>query len=321
MTSFRPKVSIIVPVFNAEKYLYEALRSCLIQTYYPIEIICIENNSTDQSLAILEGYQKEFPEIIKVVKENRPGAPYARNTGIENATGQYIHFLDADDVLLSNAVEILVSCMEEDIDAVCGSENYYRNDMVNGYDGERVRITNMDYQLNDILTNHPNTGAVLIKKSSIKEVKWDITLSSHQELVFWAELCLKNNARFKYIPQKVCKIRIHDSPYRISNQEKGKKAYQKYLAILKIESLLEISPYKTAMMRITFNDFKLQHAFDSIHARNFLVSKLISSKVDKTLIPFSKKFRNWSKEGITYFTNHYLGFAYYYLGRKLFGKN
>lgn len=310
-------VSIIIPVYNAEEYLEEALDSCLQQTYGSIEIIGVDNNSTDNSREILLRYARNYPDKIKVFAELEPGAPAARNRGLKEAGGEYIHFLDADDVLIRNAIEVLLGEMSAGFDAVSGGEIYYKKDCSGSPEFQRKRIENEDHQIADILYNHPNTGAVLLRRTALESVKWDNSLGAAQELVFWAELVLTNNIRFKYIPETVCKIRIHESPSRISNQDRRSKALNKYLAILKIEVLLRSSPFKSSLSEIALNDFKLRHAFKAIHARNFQVAHLLFSRVNKGLIKKSANFRWYSKEGIACVSNLYVGFIFYYLNYRV----
>ncbi len=90
------KVSIIVPVYNVDKYLNKGLDSLINQTLREIEIICINDGSTDNSQQILEEYTKRDPRIIVINKRNE-GQSIARNIGIDNATGEYIGFMDSDD--------------------------------------------------------------------------------------------------------------------------------------------------------------------------------------------------------------------------------
>lgn len=89
------KISVIIPVYNAECYLDECLQSVLDQTLDGVEIICINDGSTDGSLQILEKY-KNKRNVIVINQENK-GAAYSRNKGIENASGEFVCFLDADD--------------------------------------------------------------------------------------------------------------------------------------------------------------------------------------------------------------------------------
>ena len=89
-------LSIIIPVFNTEKYLIDCLESVTGQTYKNLQIICVNDGSTDNSLKILEDYSKKDSRIIIIDQANK-GLSGARNSGLEKATGDYIAFLDSDD--------------------------------------------------------------------------------------------------------------------------------------------------------------------------------------------------------------------------------
>ncbi len=89
-------ISVIIPVYNAETYLKECLGSVVQQSLQDIEIICIDDGSTDGSVSIIEAYRKAFP-YIKLLRQENQGAGAARNRGIEYASGKYIAFMDADD--------------------------------------------------------------------------------------------------------------------------------------------------------------------------------------------------------------------------------
>lgn len=107
-----PLVSIIIPVYNCEKHVEEAILSALHQTYRNIEIIVVNDGSTDNSLRIIENLQRQENRIICINTPNQ-GPDSARKTGIEKASGKYIQFLDADDTLISDAIERLTDRAEE----------------------------------------------------------------------------------------------------------------------------------------------------------------------------------------------------------------
>lgn len=94
----QPKVSIIVPVYNVEKYLAKCLDSLVNQTLKDIEIICINDGSTDNSLEILNTYAQKDSRITIIDKKNE-GVSAARNTGLNISKGEYIMFVDSDDYL------------------------------------------------------------------------------------------------------------------------------------------------------------------------------------------------------------------------------
>lgn len=100
------KISVIIPIYNVEKYIKQCLESVINQTLADIEIICIDDGSTDNSLQILEEYAR-VDKRFKVISQKNEGQGIARNKGIEIAKGEYIIFLDSDDWLEINALEFL----------------------------------------------------------------------------------------------------------------------------------------------------------------------------------------------------------------------
>lgn len=112
-----PKISVIVPVYNTEKYLESSLRSIMDQTYSNLEIICVNDGSTDNSLELLKKLQQEDERIIIIDKENE-GQGISRNKGMEKATGEWISFIDSDDTLELNAYEKIVANISDEVDMV-----------------------------------------------------------------------------------------------------------------------------------------------------------------------------------------------------------
>lgn len=100
-----PAISIIVPVYNVEKYLAECLDSLLSQSFKDIEIICINDGSTDHSAEILASYKVTNPNIIVVMEQENKGLAITRNVGIAAAKGDYICFVDSDDMLADGVLE------------------------------------------------------------------------------------------------------------------------------------------------------------------------------------------------------------------------
>lgn len=103
------KTSIIVPVYNTSEYLQDCFNSIFNQTQEDIEVIAINDGSTDNSLNILEQIQKEHPGLIIFSQENK-GLGAARNKGMELASGEFIYFIDSDDCLVETAMEICYQC-------------------------------------------------------------------------------------------------------------------------------------------------------------------------------------------------------------------
>ena len=106
------KLSIIIPIYNSSKYLSECIESVLSQSYENIEVILINDGSTDCSLDISNSYKKR-DKRIKIISISNNGVSYARNLGINNSTGDYIMFVDSDDIIDSKCVEFLVKDLKE----------------------------------------------------------------------------------------------------------------------------------------------------------------------------------------------------------------
>lgn len=132
-----PLISIIIPVYNVEKYLRKCVESVIGQTLKEIEIILVDDGSSDNSGSICEEYAKNDSRIKVIHKENG-GVSSARNVGLDNAIGKYIMFVDADDSLEYNAADIFLSYkISTNADLViCG---YYRDDEKVYFKGRRIK--------------------------------------------------------------------------------------------------------------------------------------------------------------------------------------
>ena len=115
----KPKISIIVPVYNVENYLEKCLESLINQTLIDIEIICIDDGSTDFSSEILRHYDYNVPKITVLCQQNK-GQSAARNLGIRHANGEYLAFVDSDDwVDLDYFEKLYTAAKENDCDIAC----------------------------------------------------------------------------------------------------------------------------------------------------------------------------------------------------------
>jgi glycosyltransferase involved in cell wall biosynthesis len=121
------KVSIIVPVYNVEKYLTQCMESLVNQTLKDIEIIVVNDGSPDNSIKILEQYEKKYPDMIKVFTTENQGVSHARNYGLDRAKGEYIMFVDSDDfVELDMAEKLYTKAYTDQNDLVmCARFNVY----------------------------------------------------------------------------------------------------------------------------------------------------------------------------------------------------
>lgn len=142
-----PDISVIVPVYNSEKYIHECLSSILRQTFKNIEIILIDDGSIDQSGVICDQYEK-LDSRIRVIHQKNKGASHARNVGVKNSVGRYICFVDSDDLVEETYCETMFRLLEDsNYDfSVCGSYRFTAtNKKIASYNGVEGVISNEEY--------------------------------------------------------------------------------------------------------------------------------------------------------------------------------
>lgn len=180
------KVSVIVPVYNVEKYLFKCLDSLVNQTLKDIEIIVINDGSTDNSKDIINGFSKKYPGLIKSINTKNNGIGPARNSGIKKATGKYITFVDSDDYLDINTLEKLYNHIEKEqsdvvvYDWIEVSDNY---DIINK--------VNIDYFSNTTLKNNkillfninPSPWNKLYKRNLFDDIKFPNSKIKYEDLM------------------------------------------------------------------------------------------------------------------------------------------
>ena len=119
------KVSVIIPVYNTENYLKDCLDSVLAQTLREIEVLCVDDASTDGSAKILASYAQRDPRVRVFTQEQNGGQALARNRGLEEAQGTYVYFLDSDDKIVPEAMEAVESVAEKHrLDGVLFNPSY-----------------------------------------------------------------------------------------------------------------------------------------------------------------------------------------------------
>lgn len=110
------KLSVIIPIYNVEEYLAKCIDSVLVDAAGTYEIILVNDGSTDDSPAIAERYRDRHPELIRLISTENMGLGSARNTGMANARGEFIYFLDSDDYLAPGAMQKMLDCLDRDFD-------------------------------------------------------------------------------------------------------------------------------------------------------------------------------------------------------------
>lgn len=247
------KISIILPVYNSEDFIRRTLNSLIAQTYKNIEILCINDGSSDNSLNILQEYSK-IDNRIKVFSQENSGPAKARNTGLANATGEYLMFCDSDDSYEPDMVELMTKAITEyDVDfAMCAAKVIVQ-------DKSNISRTqgSINYHIN------------MVNKNGIVEL--DLTKKYQMKVLLW-------NKIFKV--EKIKKYGI-TFPNGYENDD-TEFVYQqmfiaeRYYAIKK--QLYNYSIRQNSIMDIFDRRINPKHLHDKIRILNFIFEFLIRNK-------------------------------------------
>lgn len=202
-----PKVSIIIPVYNGENYVEEAIRSAINQTYDNIEILVINDGSKDNT----ENICMQYMDKIKYFKKENGGVSTVLNLALEKMTGEYFSWLSHDDYYYPNKVEEEVKQIEDDRTILMSDYGLIDE---NGYCYNKVVLSHEVVEMHHefaLLKGFVNGITLLIPKRAFDECgKFDETLRCGQDYEMWFRMMLKGY-RFKHIPKVLACTRIHSN--------------------------------------------------------------------------------------------------------------
>ena len=281
--------SVIIPCYNAERWLHEAIDSCLAQSYPAIEIIVIDDGSTDGSLEIIQSYG----DRITYKTGPNKGGNHARNLGFSLSKGSYIQFLDADDYIKPQKIEKQVQFLEETgADAVYGDwQHQYHDDSIEVILGDAKISGNQSDILKSLLSDWWVSPACLLFRRSAVEASggWDETLKAGQDRDFFLAAVM-GGAQVVYQPG--C-----DSVYRrYGNVTVSSASQERYIENhLRILEKYEARLSQEQRLSDTYKDALAQSYF--IIARKYLETNpaLYSQFLERTL-SLSPKFQAQGSE-------------------------
>jgi teichuronic acid biosynthesis glycosyltransferase TuaG len=207
-------VSVIIPSYNSADFLEEAIRSAVDQTYPELEIVVIDDSSTDRTAELAQNWRRKTSKINYLRHDSNRGLSAARNTGIKHARGEYIAFLDADDVWLPNKLAIQVREIDRlQVDLVFA--NWFVWDGVTkelAMDLDCPRIFTKEHGLSDFIgKNYGQPSTALIRKSALEKIgNFDETLRSSEDYDLWLRL-LAGGLSLALIPEPLAYYRRHSS--------------------------------------------------------------------------------------------------------------
>ena len=297
-----PLISVIIPIYNCEKYLSECIESVINQTYKNIEILLVNDGSIDNSQKLCEKYAKADLRI-KLFNKNNGGPSSARNVGLNHSTGEYIAFVDSDDVLDHRYIEILYELIKinhADISS-CGYDTILPN-------GEIIQCQQFDQEvfgpkIGDINRSHyPYTvWHLLFKSKLIGNTRFDENVYYLEDLKFVDEIFMKcnfivGNSMILY-HRKAHEESITEKRYRVDNfpkyftliyaledmcnitQDCNTLYTQRIISILKESAIM-----RTFMSDKKINDFERRQKLDQIITIYFQKAKKCNISFKEYLI-------------------------------------
>lgn len=232
-----PLVSVIIPCYNVAPYISETIESVIVQTYTNWECIIVDDHSTDNSWEIIENYQQDYPEKILIYKNPRKGACAARNIGMNYAKGEFIQYLDADDLLANNKLEMQLSILKDNPNSIIYCDKI---------DFEKTSKKVFKHCSNNI--EHCSPLVFLLKEKAVYPHCW-LAYAEDIKNHNWDESVLLNqDGEFFYrVLQKLDKVIYADNTYcfyrtqnkkSISRAINGEKILSGYTTVKTLENVL-----------------------------------------------------------------------------------
>ncbi len=279
MKEINPKISIIVPIYNSEKFISECLNSIIHQTLAGFEVICVNDGSTDSTQSILEVYQKRDSRI-RIINQENAGLSAARNAGIKVATGEYIGFVDSDDWVSSDFFEKLYyMAKENEADIVMGMVDIYYSILEKKSKSTWINTIINTFET-DIVVSVADRKKV-INTNAVWNKLFLRDFVNQYNFLFYEGLCWEDNpftVMTTIKANKVCIVRDVVYCYRVhGNSITGKADYNRkpfdifeIMTRLKVfftkENINNIEGYKHFYEELLFS-FYSNHLFNRIHKK------------------------------------------------------
>ncbi len=264
------KVSILIPAYNSEQFIEATIRSCLAQTYDNIEIIIVDDGSTDRTLSISKELEIHHPQI-KVFSQNNLGACKARNIAFEKSTGDYIMYLDADDLISPDKIQSQIDlCLGPKEVSMCPWIEF-KDDMHNSAKIHRFFYHDYNAPI-ELLIDLWSSGEMvqpacyLVPRSLISSSGgWDESLLRNQDGEFFCRLLMKAS-KIKFAEKPIVYYRRGHASISTSAPNKGKKLESTYQSFVSYEKAtndyLDNKRLKKALSR-NYSIIMAHSAFDS----------------------------------------------------------
>jgi len=220
-----PSCSVIIPTFNRERYVVEAVQSALAQSYAPVEVIVVDDGSTDGT----EGALEAFASRIRYIRQESSGISAARNRGIQEACGEFVAFLDSDDVYLSEKLARSIEPLLQDPSVAGSFTDYVCIDETTGSEYPRKPLVPRGELFPEILyRNFIGTSTALVRKSVLVELGgFDPEVSLSEDWDLWIRLL--DRFRLVYVNRCLTRWRLHEQSTDMQDPDATLLAQQRIL--------------------------------------------------------------------------------------------
>ena len=222
----KPLVSIITPLYNSEAFVEDTLNSVINQTYSNWELLLIDDGSQDKTIKIVEGYIKKYPNINLIKNETNLGAAISRNKGIEAAKGDYIAFLDADDLWKPTKLEEQVSFMIAENCDVCFSSYEQINEAGEPLNRLVKALPVLNYKTL-LKTNYVGNLTGVYNAKKLGKIT-SPNLRKRQDWLLWLAAIKKSGKPAKSVQESLAYYRVRDNSMSSNKFELLKHNYNVY---------------------------------------------------------------------------------------------
>lgn len=245
-------VSIIIPVYNRSNFLNECLISVYKQTYRPIEVIIVDDGSTDNSVNVAHDFQSNYSSsqfLITILNQKNAGAPVARNHGFRKSAGEYIQFLDSDDLLLPKKIENQLQYFSKNISGVYSKAQFFSKtpkEPLEKFWGKPLTNTSKD-----LFEFNWQTMCALYKREAVlNDCFWDENLTIYQDWDYCIRHIVKNK-NFYFLDEVSSFYRFHNFE-RIGSQLSKKKIQGIFNSTKSIFTFLKKQKKITLYLKVRF---------------------------------------------------------------------
>lgn len=232
-----PLVSVLMPAFNSELYIAEAIESILNQTHSNIELIIFDDGSTDNTRAVIQQYQD--PRMVKILSDENYGVVRARNDMIDRASGQYIALMDADDIADPTRIEKQLKSIERGECDVCGSAQWVLDEASHKIKKSKDKFSDSDLRALLAVYCGLCNSAIMGKAEIFKRFKYDTSILTSEDYYLWVQMAAAGY-RFLNLKERLITYRRYPAQTSSVHLEKFKvttiEVQKKYLQLLGISA-------------------------------------------------------------------------------------